>query len=329
MARQPGFFPLLLLVPAMPLSAPPPKAALPERGAWASYPNGWRQLYGSFPDLGYSIEYHDLRATGPVDWAKSFHPHSLEICINLEGHGLLQTGGETWGLGPAQFAVYAIGREPLAATRKAGERHLFITIELSPVFLQKRLHGSLASLLPIVADTIDSRAASTAVQAPRPFTSTQSAILRTLPNPPVTPSARGLWYEARLLECLAECLFAEADELFCHRQQRLDRERVERVKAALTADLEHAPTLPELARRAAISPFYLSRTFSRLTGETIPGYLRRARLERAAALLRAGTHNVTEAAFAVGYSSLGHFSRNFSEVMGCTPAKYADSAASQ
>jgi AraC-like DNA-binding protein len=308
----------------MPPLAPIPKAApLPERGAWAIFPNGWRQLYGSFPSLGFSIEYHDLRAAGPVDWAKSFHPHSLEICINLEGRGQLQAGGRSWEIGPAQFAVYAIGREPIIATRTSGQRHLFITIELSPAFLRQRLHRNIDSLLPIAARAVSSGIAATDVHPPRPFTSAQSATLRSLPNPPVAPAARGLWYEARLLEWLAECLFDEADELFCHRQQRLDRERVERVKAALTADLENAPPLADLARLVAISPFYLSRTFSRLTGETIPAYLRRTRIERAAELLRTGTHNVTEAAFAVGYSSLGHFSRNFTEVLGCPPTRYA------
>ena len=55
---------------------------------------------------------------------------------------------------------------------------------------------------------------------------------------------------------------------------------------------------------------------------TIPQFLRRVRMERAAELLRAGRHNVTEAAFAVGYSSLGHFSKSFCEVMGCCPTLY-------
>ena len=45
-------------------------------------------------------------------------------------------------------------------------------------------------------------------------------------------------------------------------------------------------------------------------------------MEKAATLLQAGSHNVTEAAFAVGYSSLGHFSKNFCEVMGCCPTLY-------
>ena len=60
---------------------------------------------------------------------------------------------------------------------------------------------------------------------------------------------------------------------------------------------------------------------------TIPQFLRQARMQRAAEMLAAGTHNVTEAAFAVGYSSLGHFSKTFCEVMGCCPTLYPQARA--
>ena len=51
-------------------------------------------------------------------------------------------------------------------------------------------------------------------------------------------------------------------------------------------------------------------------------YLRQARMERAAELLRTGRCNVTEAAFAVGYNSLSHFSSAFHETFGCCPGLY-------
>jgi AraC-like DNA-binding protein len=55
---------------------------------------------------------------------------------------------------------------------------------------------------------------------------------------------------------------------------------------------------------------------------TISQYLRQLRLERAAELLRAGEHNVTEVALEVGYSSLSHFSQAFHAAFGCCPGLY-------
>jgi AraC-like DNA-binding protein len=51
-------------------------------------------------------------------------------------------------------------------------------------------------------------------------------------------------------------------------------------------------------------------------------YLRNLRLERAAELLRSGRSNVTEAALAVGYSSLSHFSKAFAEMSGVCPCVF-------
>ena len=113
-----------------------------------------------------------------------------------------------------------------------------------------------------------------------------------------------------------------SNELFCHRQQRVSRDRVDRVIARLKSDLAHPPSLEQLGREVGCSSYYLSRTFSKEIGETLPQYLRRLRLERAAELLRSGRFNVTEAAMEVGYSSLSHFSQAFHQAYGCCPGLY-------
>ena len=60
---------------------------------------------------------------------------------------------------------------------------------------------------------------------------------------------------------------------------------------------------------------------------TIPQYVRRLRMERAAELLLTGKHNVTEAAMEVGYSSLSHFSKAFCTTIGCCPALFPSATA--
>ena len=140
--------------------------------------------------------------------------------------------------------------------------------------------------------------------------------------PPVAPAARPLWFQARVLEIVAEFFFPPVEEFFCDRQKRMARERVSRVREILEARLAEPPALEEIGRLVGVSQFYLSRIFSQEMRMTIPQFLRQLRMEKAAEFLLAGTHNVTEAAFAVGYSSLGHFSKNFCEAMGCCPTLY-------
>lgn len=55
---------------------------------------------------------------------------------------------------------------------------------------------------------------------------------------------------------------------------------------------------------------------------TISGHLRRLRMERASRLLLTGDCSVTEAALAVGYSSLGQFCYAFCQTFGHSPGRH-------
>lgn len=80
--------------------------------------------------------------------------------------------------------------------------------------------------------------------------------------------------------------------------------------------------LDALARSAAVSPSYFSRSFKAAFGETPHQYLISRRMERAKALLRTGELSVTEVCMAVGFSSLGSFSSQFRRVVGENPSTY-------
>ncbi|WP_328314319.1 helix-turn-helix transcriptional regulator [Streptomyces sp. NBC_00442] len=88
-------------------------------------------------------------------------------------------------------------------------------------------------------------------------------------------------------------------------------------------DREYAKPLdvPAMARHALMSPAHFSRRFRAVYGETPYSYLMTRRIERAMALLRAGT-SVTDACMAVGCTSLGSFSSRFTEIVGETPSSY-------
>lgn len=90
------------------------------------------------------------------------------------------------------------------------------------------------------------------------------------------------------------------------------------------ADREYARPLDvdELAAAAGVSKYHFLRCFAAAYGRTPALYLAERRIERAQDLLRAGNITVTEACMLVGYSSLGSFSRKFTDVVGMSPAAY-------
>jgi AraC-like DNA-binding protein len=80
--------------------------------------------------------------------------------------------------------------------------------------------------------------------------------------------------------------------------------------------------LPDISAQANLSPYHFLRVHKLAYGETPHEFLTRLRIERAKTLLARGSHNVTEACFEVGFSSLGSFSTLFRGRVGMSPSDY-------
>jgi AraC-like DNA-binding protein len=295
-----------------------------EQAAWREIPDGWRPLYGDVEQIGVGVEWHDFRTDRVFDWGRSFHLRSVEFCLNLGGHGAVGQGNRLKrDYLPNTSGYYAVADEPLHAMRVAHQRHEFVTLEFSRRHLQKQLEHCEDDLDPHMRRAVFSEKESATVSVPQPITREQRLVVGSLLLPPVPKAAQALWYQSKALELMAHFLFTAKDpEFFCMRHKRVARERVERVKDLLARNLAEPPALETLGQEVGCSPFHLSRIFSREVGLTIPQYLRKIRMERAAELLRTGRYNVTEAATEVGYSSLSHFSKAFCETIGCCPVLY-------
>src|SRR5436189_242113 len=111
-------------------------AALAEAGAWREVEPGWRQLYGDIDRLGVSIEWHDFQTARALDWGRSFHPRSVEFCLNVEGRGAV---GEQADYVAGSAGYYSVADEPLRASRQARDHHQFVTLEFSRAHLQTQL----------------------------------------------------------------------------------------------------------------------------------------------------------------------------------------------
>lgn len=294
-----------------------------EAPAWRVIGEGWRPLFGNFRNLGFSFEWHNFKCKESLDWARSFHPGSVELCLNLAGRAIVRDGQQTSEFGTQTLAFYYQGEPSLTATRDEGELHQFITVEFAPEFLARHLSEKVDSLHPIVRSVVRREAKASAISAVQRMATSFLSVIETLRHPPVFAPAQAIWFQSKAVELAAQVFFQPPEgELFCTRAQRAARERVERVRVILRERLADPPQLEELGKMVGCSFFYLSRLFSQEAGMTIQQYIRRVRMDRAAELLRTGKCNVTEAALEVGYNSLSHFSSTFHETFGCCPGLY-------
>lgn len=298
--------------------------AFSEAGAWRDVGKGWQPLFGSFHGAGYSFEWHDFYAKREFDWGASFHPGCVELCLNLSGSGYVEGRQGRTQFTPGTAAFYHRKDTPVQARRTTEEQHQFLTVEFSCPFLTKHLGEMKGVLHPIARAAIEDCPCEHVASSVVRLSAAQQQLIATLRQPPVYAAAQPLWYQCKALELAVTFLLSPPpdQEMFCTRQQRLGQERVEQVIFLLKQNLATPPSLEELGKKIGCSHFYLSRIFSAQTGHTITQHLRQLRMERAAELLKAGDHNVTEAALEVGYNSLSHFSAAFTETFGVCPGLY-------
>lgn len=81
-----------------------------------------------------------------------------------------------------------------------------------------------------------------------------------------------------------------------------------------------------LANEISCSADYLSNLFRRTTGSTITAHINRLRIQQSLVLLENSTMNISEIAWACGYSDPGYFTRLFSQANSMNPQTYRKNA---
>ena len=97
---------------------------------------------------------------------------------------------------------------------------------------------------------------------------------------------------------------------------------LEEVARYMEEHLDEPLSIPQLSRRAFLSPTAFKAAFRQRYGLAVHAWLRQKRMERAAQLLRGSSLTVLEVAQTVGYSSGSQFSTAFRERYGTSPGKF-------
>lgn len=104
-----------------------------------------------------------------------------------------------------------------------------------------------------------------------------------------------------------------------HIKSDYDRERIAYAREYLLNNIDTPPSIPELAKIAAINEFKLKKGYKELFGKTIFGDLSDVRLEQARLSLVENNRPVADIAYELGYATVQHFSHVFKKKFGVTP----------
>ena len=94
------------------------------------------------------------------------------------------------------------------------------------------------------------------------------------------------------------------------------------IKDYIDAHYADKITLEELTQMSCISKFHLIHEFSKYVGKSPIAYQLKCRIREAKYLLSSTDSSVSDISYALGFSSMSHFSQRFKLEEGCTPLEF-------
>lgn len=101
-----------------------------------------------------------------------------------------------------------------------------------------------------------------------------------------------------------------------------DAEKIQHAMRFMRANLAQSVTVEDVARQVAMSPSHFAHRFRAVARVSPMRYLKGLRIAHARTLLLNDGVRVSEAALQSGYESASHFTRDFKQVHGASPADY-------
>jgi AraC-like DNA-binding protein len=128
--------------------------------------------------------------------------------------------------------------------------------------------------------------------------------------------------ETQFLLVIGQLISRHVRNRFRPKETGRDHRAVLRIKDYIHAHSAENISLHQLADLAGLSPYYLTRLFTRVEGLPPHAYLTQVRIGRAKAFIRQGM-SLSEVAVAAGFTDQSHFTRHFKRLIGVTPGKFS------
>ena len=232
----------------------------------------------------------------------ALHGHEFyEIELMLSGSGTMTLGGTPHAIG--RGLIYLVRPSDFHELSPEGQTELYLVqIPLS------RMPQELADALDLLPDVV--------ARLNGADCDTAETLCSLLERARREPDARA--YEDHLLDALVLLIMSRT-----RRDGTLvpDDGRVRAIQAYIRDHCAEEMSVGSLAERFYLNPNYLCTLFRRSTGQTLLGFWREQRLQKAARLVVSGDWPSGVIAEACGYRSLSNFLRDFKKKYGLSPMK--------
>lgn len=253
-------------------------------------------------------------------------PATFSLSIFLEGAGTLSVdGAKPFPIEPGTAIFFACDRVTRGENHvHAGRRLNVVDIRLEKTLLEKLGGISLARLGGAVItehSLPDQDVFLIGFKASTELLHVASSLVQCRLDEGL---ARRAYFYSKAIEAVSiglDALSRQANGTPLKSLNNEERRRLDAAVALIENQYSTDWTIARLSREVGLNERRLKEGFKLAIGKSVHAYLRATRLDAAAALLRSGS-SVTEAAYAVGFDNLSHFSKAFREQKGTLPSRY-------
>lgn len=225
------------------------------------------------------------------------------------------------------YRLYGSGVSPGEQWKQhANQHHQWVSVHIEPDVFQSFV-GDASGHVPVVLQHLIGDPSQAYYVRPGRTTPAMHVALQQILQCPYHGWMKRLFLESKVLELMTLLLAHEVEvqqgkQPVAHLKPD-DVDRLHQAKAILQQNLEHPPSMMQLARQVGLNECTLKRGFRQMFDTTVFGYLRQYRMEQARSLLMQGRMNVGEAAKAVGYTSPSRFAAVFRKTFGVNPKAFS------
>ncbi len=269
---------------------------------------------------GLMLAYMNVNLVQPVKLMSETIDWNFGVSFNLNGYSEVHSSG-CWQIAakPGVSAHYAYpGLQRIV--EEIGVGHKFkIAVLFDSYTLQDLAAGDEEPFLPF----LQGYKSKTSVAGLEKMDVETKRVLHELVSCPYSGKTRALYIESKAMEIFARRLeqirIKGTSYGYRTRLGATDSEKIHYAANLLLLDLINPPNITELAKKVGMSRSRFYQNFKSVLGHSPMDYLRTHRLQLAKQLLRQGSYNVSEVAFATGFTNLSYFTRAFTAEFGVSP----------